>query len=27
LDISIDYKLETQDQGREADGHCEYKMC
>jgi len=27
LDISIDYKLETEDQGRTADGHCEYKMC
>ncbi|CAK3823964.1 arginine N-methyltransferase 1 [Lecanosticta acicola] len=27
LDIAIDYKLETEDQGRIADGHCEYKMC
>lgn len=27
LDIAIDYKLETEDSGRIADGHCEYKMC
>ncbi|CAK1360662.1 unnamed protein product [Cercospora beticola] len=27
LDIGIDYKLETQDSHRIADGHCEYKMC
>lgn len=27
LDIAIDYTLETQDQGRAATGHCEYKMC
>lgn len=27
LDIAIDYKLNTEDQGRIADGHCEYKMC
>lgn len=27
LDIAIDYKLETQDSNRTADGHCEYKMC
>ncbi|KAK4541183.1 type I protein arginine N-methyltransferase Rmt1 [Oleoguttula mirabilis] len=27
LDIAIDYKMETQDQGRVAQGHCEYKMC
>ncbi|KXL48128.1 hypothetical protein M433DRAFT_76650 [Acidomyces richmondensis BFW] len=27
LDIAIDYKLETQDEGRVAEGHCEYKMC
>ncbi|KAK5129703.1 type I protein arginine N-methyltransferase Rmt1 [Meristemomyces frigidus] len=27
LDISLDYKTETEDQGRIAQGHCEYKMC
>ena len=27
LDITIDYKMETEDQNRAAAGHCEYKMC
>ena len=27
LDIMIDYKLETQEEKRMAEGHCEYKMC
>jgi len=27
LDIVMDYKLETQDPDRIAEGHCEYKMC
>lgn len=27
LDIEIDYKMDTQDPGRIAEGHCEYKMC
>ncbi|EME88722.1 uncharacterized protein MYCFIDRAFT_71985 [Pseudocercospora fijiensis CIRAD86] len=27
LNIAIDYKLNTEDQGRIADGHCEYTMC
>lgn len=27
LDIAMDYKLETEDQNRIGDGHCEYKMC
>ncbi|KJY01672.1 protein arginine N-methyltransferase [Zymoseptoria brevis] len=27
LDVGIDYKLLTEDSGRTADGHCEYKMC
>ena len=27
LDIAIDYKMETEDQHRIAQGHCQYKMC
>ena len=27
LDITIDYKLDTEDDKRTAEGHCEYKMC
>lgn len=27
LDIAIDYETQTDDQGRTAGGHCEYKMC
>ena len=27
LDIAIDYKVETENSNRAADGHCEYKMC
>ena len=27
LDIAIDYKNETEDQNRAAEGHCTYKMC
>lgn len=27
LDIAIDYKLETDDPTRQAEGHCEYRMC
>ena len=27
LDIAIDYKTETEDRHRQAEGHCEYKMC
>lgn len=27
LDVTIDYKLETDDISREAQGRCEYKMC
>ncbi|QIW95788.1 hypothetical protein AMS68_001306 [Peltaster fructicola] len=27
LDIAVDYQVETQEAGRDAKGHCEYKMC
>jgi type I protein arginine methyltransferase len=27
LDIQIDYLLQTEDEKRTAEGHCEYKMC
>lgn len=27
LDIALDYGVETEDKGRVAKGHCEYKMC
>jgi len=27
LDISVAYKLETEDMGRQAEGVCDYKMC
>jgi len=27
LDIAMDYKVDTEEAGRVAEGHCEYKMC
>ncbi len=27
LDIGIDYTLQTEDEKRRAEGHCEYRMC
>ena len=27
LDIQVDYRVVTEEEGRRAEGHCEYKMC
>ena len=27
LDIAINYSLQTEDEKRKSDGHCEYRMC